>query len=555
MSPSALIRRIAAPGAVVLALAAALAATPVVAGASPVPASRPAFTDPPPVSRPQATTTYTFGQQPLDDVVAAANALASCGLTTNQLAAMVLAPTYPETGATGALSPSPMTLSRYDTAAGLYFLGNPSTPYPRAFWHPGVGAWQFDTAGGWTMSGAQEISTDTAAMAATRTIVDGWCADTADAANPVARRAAAWGPWNGCGSGVCETIYQAIYAPIFLNVNYDPAVTRQGGMVAHLCQVPGVGPIGCYRVDPSLAQGNRAFAAPAFGPSPITAPFYDIVIGTTEYRIWLAADTGYPTTIQATLAIGHDARSSLTWSTGDLLCDLTTATGSCGYRVYERNTNTSGVADQTFAFTAPRGGTLLMCDWNGDGIDTPGVFLNGAWFITNATNGGAPQQTFGFGNPTDVPVCGDWNGDGRDSPGVYRNGVWFLTNTTGNAFADVAIGYGNPGDTPVVGDWNGDGVDTLGVYRKAVWYLASQPGRTTADIVFGYGNPDDRPVVGDWDGNGADSVGIVRGSQWFLSNTIGHPNADVVFGYGDPGDAVATGHWSASAPSTPAIIR
>ncbi len=59
-----------------------------------------------------ATATYTFGQQPLADVLASAGAQTRCaGLTQNQLAAMVLAPTYPETGATGSLSPSPMTLS------------------------------------------------------------------------------------------------------------------------------------------------------------------------------------------------------------------------------------------------------------------------------------------------------------------------------------------------------------------------------------------------------------------------------------------------------------
>ncbi len=32
-----------------------------------------------------------------------------------------------------------------------------------------------------------------------------------------------------------------------------------------------------------------------------------------------------------------------------------------------------------------------MCDWDGDGIDTPGVFLNGTWYLTNATTGGLSQ--------------------------------------------------------------------------------------------------------------------------------------------------------------------
>ena len=53
-----------------------------------------------------------------------------------------------------------MTLSRYDEWSGtfgennnqnanygLYAFRNPSTPYQRAYWHPGVGIWQYDSAG------------------------------------------------------------------------------------------------------------------------------------------------------------------------------------------------------------------------------------------------------------------------------------------------------------------------------------------------------------------------------------------------------------------------
>src|SRR5215469_11428871 len=123
-----------------------VAASPGMASAATTaaPASGSAFAIGPQIAVTQSTS-YTFGQTPLADVMAAAGAQASCGLTTNQLATMVLAPTFPETGATGSLAPSPMTLSRYDTASGLYAFGNPSTAYKNAFWNPGVGAWQFDS--------------------------------------------------------------------------------------------------------------------------------------------------------------------------------------------------------------------------------------------------------------------------------------------------------------------------------------------------------------------------------------------------------------------------
>ena len=32
----------------------------------------------------------------------------------------------------------------------------------------------------------------------------------------------------------------------------------------------------------------------------------------------------------------------------------------------------------------PAGGTPLMGDWNGDGVDTPGRYEAGQWFVTNA---------------------------------------------------------------------------------------------------------------------------------------------------------------------------
>src|SRR3954454_3705367 len=124
------------------------------------------------------TPVYTFGKEPLDDVNYWAAQKAACGLTGAQLATIMLAPTYPETGASGTSAPSPMTLSRYDTQAGLYSFGSTSTAYPRAFWHPGVGAWAFDSAGGWNLTAAQAMSTSTAAQQAAITMSARWCANS-----------------------------------------------------------------------------------------------------------------------------------------------------------------------------------------------------------------------------------------------------------------------------------------------------------------------------------------------------------------------------------------
>ncbi len=192
-------------------------------------------------------------------------------------------------------------------------------------------------------------------------------------------------------------------------MNTDAAVTRTGGMVAETCAVPGAPSIGCWRIDPSLAQGDNAFAVPGFGPTPISAPFYDYVLGTTEYRVWLSADTGYPVNISAALTVGGNARTGLVWFTTAQLCDTVTRTGTCGPQLFLRNSLTSGVADASYTFIAPRTGTTLMCDWDGNGTDTPGVFVGGTWYVTNSTVGGSAQMVFGYGQS-------------RGHPGVRRLG-------------------------------------------------------------------------------------------------------------------------------------
>ena len=62
-----------------------------------------------------------------------------------------------------------------------------------------------------------------------------------------------------------------------------------------------------------------------------------------------------------------------------------------GPQLYLRNSVSTGIADSSYRFGTPPGGTTLMCDWDGNGTDTPGVFVNGVWWISNATTGGFAQ--------------------------------------------------------------------------------------------------------------------------------------------------------------------
>ena len=138
------------------------------------------------------------------------------------------------------------------------------------------------------------------------------------------------------------------------------------------------------------------------------------------------------------------------------------------------------------------------------------AMAEGRFFLSNTKQGGLADLAVGYGDRGDIPIVGDWNGDGIDTPGVVRGDKWHLRNSNTGGVADVSFGYGMPGDIPIVGDWNGDGIDTPGVVRGDTWYLRNSNSGGIADIGLKYGNPGDIAIVGDWNGDGRDSPGVAR---------------------------------------------
>jgi hypothetical protein len=212
-----------------------------------------------------------------------------------------------------------------------------------------------------------------------------------------------------------------------------------------------------------------------------------------------------------------------------------------GTTVFKRNDQCSGPADSSLNYGTP-GDQLLMCDWDGNGTKTPGVFRNGFWLLRNASGNG-PQDvpTFQLGDPGDIPVCGHWSSatpGTAETAGVFRRGVFYLkfANTTG--VANASFGYGNATDTPVSGDWNGDGITTAGVFRGGTWFLRNTNTTGVADQPpVGYGDVGDVPVVGDWDGNGTTTMGVFRGGLWLLRNdNSGGISTLPTFLFGSAGD-------------------
>ena len=286
-----------------------------------------------------------FGRGPVDAISEAAEAHPKCaGLTSAELAAMMMVPTYPETGGP---VPSPMTLGRSDTLAvwslnrNLFAFSQTTGPYVNAYFTAGVGMWQFDSAGGWNLTAAGAIDSVSSARQAANTIAYRYCNPPSSVArDDVSLRRYSWGPWYGCSTGSgwnCEGLYQQLYENESLDTAVDDRVSRFGGMEQRTCDVAGLGSgLVCWYVDPARAQGSTGWRSGTYNPgnpnsyTPLPKPFYVLEANGREYRYWLPVDTGFDIGITGHKPVTANARTSLTWQTGAPLCDRTTARGECG---------------------------------------------------------------------------------------------------------------------------------------------------------------------------------------------------------------------------------
>jgi hypothetical protein len=162
-----------------------------------------------------------------------------------------------------------------------------------------------------------------------------WCqawADPVTYPTDVARRARAWSPWVACrgASNACETIFNEIFnGSTLVNLTRFANVSRTGGLIARSCRIASGATVGCWFADPARAEGNNAWTASGFGPSPLTAPFYVYEANGAEHRHWLAVDSGYASDIHATRPLTANPRTGLSWELGGGMCDIGTGRGSC----------------------------------------------------------------------------------------------------------------------------------------------------------------------------------------------------------------------------------
>ncbi len=195
----------------------------------------------------------------------------------------------------------------------------------------------------------------------------------------------------------------------------------------------------------------------------------------------------------------------------------------------------------------------IMCDWNGDGLDTVGLYRarSGFMYLRDTNETDVAQNSFYFGLADDIPICGDWNGDGADTIGIYRpsEGRFYLSLANETRVGDIELVLDAPGTVPIAGDWDADGYDTVGLWDPAGHLaLTNSLVSPAIDVSYDYNTEmTDRIVTGDWDGDGADTVGVFRPDDltFYLRDDYLMSGANHVIEFGAAGWNPVAGVWQA----------
>jgi protocatechuate 3,4-dioxygenase beta subunit len=258
--------------------------------------------------------------------------------------------------------------------------------------------------------------------------------------------------------------------------------------------------------------------------------------------------------------------------------------------------------NRTFVFGTLKG-KPISGDFNGDGIDDVGVFIDGDWFIDANGNGvwDDADLWLKLGAKHDVPIVGDWDGDGKSDVGIFgpsweedpralaaepglpdpentkrsvpknvppqphqsTDGDRTLKRTRNGRMRsdliDHVFRFGVSGDVPLAGDWNGDGIQTIGLFSGGTWYLDTNGDGTfnDGDKVVDYGQSTDIPIVGDFDGDGRTELGVYRRGVWYIDRDHSgklEPH-DRAYDLGGVEDQPVVGDWDGDGRDEPALYR
>ena len=226
----------------------------------------------------------------------------------------------------------------------------------------------------------------------------------------------------------------------------------------------------------------------------------------------------------------------------------TPAPGPDGVGVVRRDANGAVTVDRLDDLGAPlapvtlgdvpTGALPVAGDWDGDGLDTVGLYNRASGNLDPRGPEGSPGAARVAVGPvgTDVvPVAGDWDGDGRDTLALVNPGLGAMRQAgpTGALGPILGVADPRPGvplppppgaaavppagppvppvpppDYDVVaGDWDGDGDDAVALVDPATSQVTA-PAADVPEPVAALPVAGLAAVAGDWDGDGHDSLGL-----------------------------------------------
>ncbi|MEP7289151.1 MAG: PA14 domain-containing protein [Chloroflexota bacterium] len=189
---------------------------------------------------------------------------------------------------------------------------------------------------------------------------------------------------------------------------------------------------------------------------------------------------------------------------------------STGLWLLVNNTHYLPITAYDMAFTFGGPGDLPLAGHWKFGPDSAGAYHDGIgvyrsstaqFLLRNDLSTGLVdyQMTLGYSN-TDKGIVGDWNGDGVDSPGLFRpsNGMFYLSNAREVANStitqDLSFAFGASTDIPFTGDWVGHGSSGVGMYATpSTVNLNYNLTSGVPNLTFTYGGAGFTPLAGKWD--------------------------------------------------------
>jgi len=214
----------------------------------------------------------------------------------------------------------------------------------------------------------------------------------------------------------------------------------------------------------------------------------------------------------------------------------------------------------------PSGFTAFAGDWDGNGVDLPGLFaaalgmavllyLDGGvarWEMIRLQVEGAEWHA----------MAGDWLGRGRDNLGLYNaetgRFLLFNRNAAGAVWREIDPGVRWEGCLPVAGKWNGGTVDAVGLFnpKSRVWHLdQTGAGIWGVPFVFGPAQGDLVPLAGKWSDGVVESVALYSAdsANFYFKHTAASGDPDLIVNFGAQGNLPVVGDWDGDGVDTVGI--